>query len=167
MTDEVPPHAEGSARSGAPAVAGRAGGTEATKVSLAALTKYFLRLGAFGFGGPIALTAAMQRDLVLSRRWVTVEEYKEGLALAQLAPGPLAAQLAMYIGWARWGPVGATVAGLGGSWSHWQTARASRSGTTLVAGSYRWARLAGTSASTCSTGSWQVTPSAAFSLARR
>src|SRR5204862_384215 len=80
--------------------------------ALAALTKYFLRLGTFGFGGPIALTAAMQRDLVLRRRWVTVEEYKQGLALAQLAPGPLAAQLAMYIGWVRWGLLGATVGGL-------------------------------------------------------
>jgi chromate transporter len=81
-------------------------------VSLAALTAYFLRLGTFGFGGPIALTAAMQRDLVQERRWVTLEEYKEGLALAQLAPGPLAAQLAIYLGWARRGLLGATLAGL-------------------------------------------------------
>jgi chromate transporter len=81
-------------------------------VSLGGLATYFLRLGTFGFGGPIALTAAMQRDLVVSRRWVTVEEYKEGLALAQLAPGPLAAQLAIYLGWARWRLLGATVAGL-------------------------------------------------------
>jgi chromate transporter len=86
--------------------------TERTKVSLTAATRYFLRLGTLGFGGPIALTAAMQRDLVADRRWVTLEEYKEGLALAQLAPGPLAAQLAMYLGWARWGLLGATVAGL-------------------------------------------------------
>jgi chromate transporter len=81
-------------------------------VSLGGLATYFLRLGTFGFGGPIALTAAMQRDLVIVRRWVTVEEYKEGLALAQLAPGPLAAQLAIYLGWARWKLLGATVAGL-------------------------------------------------------
>ena len=81
-------------------------------VSLGGLATYFLRLGTFGFGGPIALTAAMQRDLVVDRRWVTVEEYKEGLALAQLAPGPLAAQLAIYLGWARWRLLGATVAGL-------------------------------------------------------
>jgi len=83
-----------------------------TRVSLGGLTAYFLRLGTFGFGGPIALTAAMQRDLVLARHWVTAEEYKEGLALAQLAPGPLAAQLAIYLGWVRSGVVGATVAGL-------------------------------------------------------
>jgi chromate transporter len=82
------------------------------EVSLGALTKYFLRLGTFGFGGPIALTAAMQRDLVQERRWMTTEEYKEGLALAQLAPGPLAAQLAIYLGWARWSVLGATLAGL-------------------------------------------------------
>ncbi len=81
-------------------------------VSLGALTSYFLRLGAFGFGGPIALTAAMQRDLVLTRRWIAPAEYKEGLTLAQLAPGPLAAQLAMYLGWARAGTFGATAAGL-------------------------------------------------------
>jgi chromate transporter len=81
-------------------------------VSLGALSAYFLRLGTFGFGGPIALTAAMQRDLVLTRRWVTAEEYKEGMALAQLAPGPLAAQLAIYLGWVRRGLLGATAAGL-------------------------------------------------------
>jgi len=54
----------------------------------------------------------MQRDLVVTRGWVTAEEYKEGLALAQLAPGPLAAQLAIYLGWVRWGILGATAAGL-------------------------------------------------------
>jgi chromate transporter len=84
----------------------------AAPVSLGALATYFLRLGTFGFGGPIALTAAMQRDLVLDRGWVTAEDYKEGLALAQLAPGPLAAQLAIYLGWVRQGVPGATLAGL-------------------------------------------------------
>jgi chromate transporter len=79
---------------------------------LGPLTAYFLRLGTFGFGGPIALTAAMQRDLVQERQWITLEEYKEGLALAQLAPGPLAAQLAIYLGWAKRGLLGATLAGL-------------------------------------------------------
>src|SRR5207244_955564 len=78
-------------------------------VSLAELGGYFLRLGTFGFGGPIALTVAMQRDLVQGRRWITTAEYKEGLALAQLAPGPLAAQLAIYLGWVRFGVLGATV----------------------------------------------------------
>jgi chromate transporter len=82
------------------------------EVSLAALAGYFLRLGTLGFGGPIALTGAMERDLVQQRGWITPAEYKEGLALAQLSPGPLAAQLCFYIGYVRGGFLGATVAGL-------------------------------------------------------
>jgi len=70
---------------------------------------YFLRLGALGFGGPIALAGHMQRDLVDERGWVSEQDYRQGLALAQLAPGPLAAQLAMYLGWVRSGLWGATV----------------------------------------------------------
>ncbi len=73
---------------------------------------YFLRLGTFGFGGPIALAGYMQRDLVEERGWITKEEYVEGLALAQLAPGPLAAQLAIYLGWVRGGVPGATLVGI-------------------------------------------------------
>ncbi len=84
----------------------------ATPVPLADLTRYFLRLGTFGFGGPIALTVAMQRDLVQDRGWFTPDEYKQGLTLAQVAPGPLAAQLAIYLGWVRHGNWGATVAGV-------------------------------------------------------
>ena len=79
--------------------------------SLADLVRYFLRLGTVGFGGPIALVGFMQRDLVEERGWFTPAEYREGLALAQLAPGPLAAQLAMYLGWARGGAVGAALVG--------------------------------------------------------
>lgn len=75
------------------------------------LVLYFLWLGTTGFGGPIALVGHMQRDLVERRRWFTAEEYREGLALAQLAPGPLAGQLAMYLGWARGGAWGAALVG--------------------------------------------------------
>lgn len=77
--------------------------------SLRAFLLYFLQLGTFGFGGPIALAGYMQRDLVERRQWISSEDYKEGLALAQLAPGPLAAQLAMYLGWVRAGVLGATL----------------------------------------------------------
>ena len=72
---------------------------------------YFLRLGTVGFGGPIALAGYMQKDLVEERRWITKEDYVQGLALAQLAPGPLAAQLAIYLGWVRGGVLGATLVG--------------------------------------------------------
>jgi chromate transporter len=73
---------------------------------------YFLRLGTFGFGGPIALAGYMQRDLVERRRWISKEDYVQGLALAQLAPGPLAAQLAMYLGWVKARVRGATLVSL-------------------------------------------------------
>src|ERR1700726_1822522 len=72
---------------------------------------YFLRLGALGFGGPIALAGHMQKDLVEERRWVSSQDYVEGLAFSQLSPGPLAAQLAMYLGWVRAGTLGATLTG--------------------------------------------------------
>jgi chromate transporter len=79
--------------------------------SLRELIAYFLRLGALGFGGPIALAGYMQRDLVEERRWLRKQDYVDGLALAQLSPGPLAAQLAMYIGWVRAGAFGAAAVG--------------------------------------------------------
>lgn len=80
-------------------------------VPLSQFLLYFLWVGTIGFGGPIALAAYMQRDLVEERKWLTHEEYLEGLALAQLAPGPLAAQLAMYLGFIRAGWLGATLVG--------------------------------------------------------
>ena len=83
----------------------------ASRTGLGGLALYFLKLGATGFGGPIALAANMQRDLVDDRRWFTREDYMEGLAFSQLSPGPLAAQLAMYLGWVRGGSFGATLAG--------------------------------------------------------
>jgi chromate transporter len=83
-----------------------------TKPGLWPLTRYFLWLGSAGFGGPIALAGYMHRDLVERRGWIAADEYREGLALAQLAPGPLAAQLAIYIGWLGYGVVGATLAGI-------------------------------------------------------
>src|SRR5262245_17692726 len=86
-----------------PAPEGRASCT------LGALLLYFLQLGTTGFGGPIALVGYMQRDLVERRGWVAPKDYKEGLALAQLAPGPLAAQLAIYLGWVRARVLGATL----------------------------------------------------------
>src|SRR5881398_2771430 len=77
--------------------------------TLTELLLYFLRLGTTGFGGPIALVGYMQRDLVERRRWISKQDYVEGLALAQLAPGPLAAQLAIYLGWVRARVLGATL----------------------------------------------------------
>ena len=86
-------------------------GTTDARPTLRALLLYFLRLGTLGFGGPIALVGYMQRDLVEERNWVSKEDYFEGLAFSQLCPGPLAAQLAKYIGWLHSGTLGATLTG--------------------------------------------------------
>ncbi len=80
--------------------------------SLKDLILYFLKLGTFGFGGPVALVGYMHRDLVEQKKWISEEDYKEGLALAQLTPGPLAAQLAIYIGYVHYKITGATLAGI-------------------------------------------------------
>ena len=85
--------------------------SELEPCSLRDFALYFLRLRTFGFGGPIALAGYMQRDLVEDRRWISKQDYLEGLALAQLAPGPLAAQLAIYLGWVRGRVRGATLIG--------------------------------------------------------
>src|SRR5215469_3708099 len=81
------------------------------QVSLAQFTLYFLKLGSIGFGGPIALVGYMQKDLVEKRQWIAQQDYLDGLAFSQLAPGPLAAQLAMYLGFVRAGLSGATIVG--------------------------------------------------------
>lgn len=79
---------------------------------LGAFVRYFLYLGSLGFGGPVALAGFMHRDLVEERRWVSEEEYRLAMALAQIMPGPLAAQLAIALGYFRHGIIGATAVGL-------------------------------------------------------
>src|SRR5450432_4897571 len=86
--------------------------TPAPRYSLLQLTGYFFKLGYSGFGGPVALVGYMHQDLVEEKKWIAEEDYKEGLALAQLAPGPLAAQLSIYIGFVHYRIFGATITGL-------------------------------------------------------
>ncbi len=76
------------------------------------IVRYMLHLGALGFGGPVALVGYMHRDLVEQRGWISDSDYKEGLALAQMAPGPLAAQLAIYLGYVHFRILGATLVGI-------------------------------------------------------
>src|SRR5262249_49761300 len=80
--------------------------------SLAQLVLYALKLGTLGFGGPVALVGYMHRDLVERRKWISEQDYKEGLTLSQLMPGPLAAQLMIYLGYVHYGNLGATLAGI-------------------------------------------------------
>src|ERR1043166_9508521 len=81
-------------------------------IGLWPLAAYFLKLGTLGFGGPVALVGFMHRDLVEQRRWLTEDTYKLSLALAQIMPGPLAAQTAIAIGYFEGGILGATLVGL-------------------------------------------------------
>jgi chromate transporter len=78
-----------------------------TQVGFARVLGYFLRLGTIGFGGPIATVGYMQRDLVERRAWIDREDFLDGVALGQTMPGPLAAQVAMWVGYLRHGSLGA------------------------------------------------------------
>jgi len=84
----------------------------APSYSLGQMMLYMLCLGTVGFGGPVALVGYMHRDLVERRGWISEEDYKEGLALAQMMPGPLAAQLGIYLGYVHYRVLGATLAGV-------------------------------------------------------
>lgn len=95
-----------------PVTEGAAPTTAAAPYTLWQLVRYMLGLGTWGFGGPVALVGYMYRDLVERRRWIAEGDYKEGLTLAQLMPGPLAAQLAIYLGFVHHRLVGATLVGL-------------------------------------------------------
>ncbi len=90
----------------------RTAGESAPGYSLWDLVLYALRLGTLGFGGPVALVGYMHRDLVEQRKWISETDYKEGLTLAQLMPGPLAAQLAIYLGYVHYRILGATLVGI-------------------------------------------------------
>ena len=80
--------------------------------SLWQMVGYMAKLGSIGFGGPVALVGYMHRDLVEGRKWISEADYKEGLTLSQLMPGPLAAQLGIYLGYVHYGITGATLAGV-------------------------------------------------------
>jgi chromate transporter len=92
--------------------AGRAAVEAPAARTMRGLFLYFLRLGSTGFGGPIALAGYMRRDLVDERRWYSDDEYQQGLAIAQTMPGPLAAQLAMWLGYLERGAAGALLVAL-------------------------------------------------------
>ncbi len=83
----------------------------APNYSLWQMVQYMAKLGTIGFGGPVALVGYMHRDLVEQRKWISEADYREGLTLAQLMPGPLAAQLGIYLGYVHYGNLGATLAG--------------------------------------------------------
>ena len=72
---------------------------------------YVLRLGTLGFGGPVALVGQMERELVGERKWLTKEVMREGIAVCQSLPGPLAIQVGIWISYIRGGFWGAWAGG--------------------------------------------------------
>ena len=80
---------------------------DAPAIPFARFVRYFLGLGTWGFGGPIATVGYMQRDLVERRRWLDRQDFLNGVALGQTMPGPLAAQVVMWVGYLQNGPLGA------------------------------------------------------------
>src|SRR5437870_5718168 len=81
------------------------------RVPISQLVRYFLRLGALGFGGPVALCGQMEKELVEERRWLTREEMREGIAVCQSLPGPLAIQVGIFVSYLRGGFWGAWAGG--------------------------------------------------------
>ena len=78
-----------------------------SRVRIRDIVLYYLRLGALGFGGPVALCGQMEKELVHERKWLTKEEMREGIAVCQSLPGPLAIQVGIFISYLRggfWGP---------------------------------------------------------------
>jgi len=88
-----------------------AGETGSGRVPIRDLVKYFLRLGVLGFGGPVALVGQMERELVGDKKWLTKEEMREGIAVCQSLPGPLAIQVGIWISYIRGGFWGAWAGG--------------------------------------------------------
>jgi chromate transporter len=83
----------------------------APRVSIRELVRYYLRLGLIGFGGPVALVGQMERELVGERKWLSKEEMREGIAVCQSLPGPLAIQVGIWISYIRGGFWGAWAGG--------------------------------------------------------
>src|SRR5882762_7890052 len=85
--------------------------TTTRRIPIRDLVRYFLRLGLLGFGGPVALVGQMERELVGEKKWLTKEEMREGIAVCQSLPGPLAIQVGIWISYIRGGFWGAWAGG--------------------------------------------------------
>src|SRR2546421_6776500 len=85
--------------------------TTTHRVPIRDLVRYYLRLGLVGFGGTVALVGQMERELVGDKKWLTKEEMREGIAICQSLPGPLAIQVGIWISYIRGGFWGAWAGG--------------------------------------------------------
>ena len=87
------------------------GDKDIPRVRIWDLVRYYLRLGALGFGGPVALCGQMEKELVAERKWLTKDEFRDGIAVCQSLPGPLAIQVGIYVSYLRGGFWGAWAGG--------------------------------------------------------
>lgn len=81
-------------------------------VSLSEITKLFLRLGALGFGGPMALVALMEQECVVGKKWISRERFEQSFVICKMLPGPLAYQMALWVGYELRGFWGGILAGV-------------------------------------------------------
>ncbi len=73
---------------------------------------FFLKLGALGFGGPLALVALMQQECVDRKKWVSAKRFEETFVFCKMLPGPIAYQMALWVGYELKGKWGGLLAGL-------------------------------------------------------
>src|SRR5215467_4905379 len=84
---------------------------EQYQASLATVLREWGRIGCIGFGGPPAHIALLRKLCVDQRGWLSAEEFEDGIAAANLLPGPASTQLAIFCAWRLAGPAGAIIGG--------------------------------------------------------
>ena len=73
----------------------------------------FLKMGAFAFGGVYSMLSFFQRELVDRRKWLSQEEFTEGVAIGQMTPGPPIINTGIFVGYRLKGLKGALAATAG------------------------------------------------------
>lgn len=84
-----------------------------TKPSLWELFWVFAKIGAFTFGGGYAMIALIEREIVTKRKWMGEEEFADSLTIAQSAPGLLAVNISIFVGYKLFKNKGSVVATIG------------------------------------------------------
>ena len=73
----------------------------------------FFKIGLFTFGGGYAMVAVIERTLVEKKKWIEQEEFMDVIAIAESTPGPIAVNVATFVGSSQAGVLGALCATLG------------------------------------------------------
>lgn len=73
----------------------------------------FLKIGATGFGGPIASMALLEQEFVRRRKWITEKNFTEIYTVLKILPGPLSTQMVIHLGHGQGGALGGVLAAFG------------------------------------------------------